>query len=262
MKRYFIIILESGELTQFRRRSCVGHRIFGQSIRCFMPPERGAGITIIAVLDSGVNAEWLDHSGIDYEYCDFVQPQNRSPKHDQCGHGTHVLSIIHAIAPLGAKFVICRILDYDGYGYFSDISLALNYVTNQFPQSKLINMSMSWKEDATARPRVSIPREFGVLCDRARAVPRGFAGNEPGPVSYPAAFSSVIAVGALGKSCDRRASFSGLSPTLNKPEFYAAGDCVRAVDGRRKYLRCSKSVQFQEMTGTSMSAPHVTEPLL
>jgi len=70
------------------------------------------------------------------------------------------------------------------------------------------------------------------------------AGNDSGPVNYPAKYDSVIAVSALGTD-DKIAYFSSRGPEI---DFIAPGVSVYST---------YKGGGYKTMSGTSMASPHV-----
>lgn len=163
---------------------------------------------------------------------------------DDHGHGTHVAGIIAATdntagvvgAAPGVSLYALKTLAADGSGYQSDFIAALDWCIEQ--GIGIVNYSAGgpyhWAPMLEA-------------CDRARAAGITIvaaAGNEAGPLLYPAAYPSVISVGSTGKT-NVQSWFSNFGAGL---DLSAPGEDILSTykDGRYAY-----------MTGTSMATPHV-----
>lgn len=179
----------------------------------------GAGIRV-CVIDSGVN---LRHPELRLPYAgghDFVDndedPSDESAGVWGKGHGTHVAGIIAAqlgsagaigpgmspggmmgVAP-GVDLLIARVLDTSEHTSTSRVLLALEWCQEQ--QAQLVTMSLGSTMDvgSTARAAFQAASDAGMLLVAA-------AGNEstsdtPAPLDYPAAYPSVLAVGAVNNA--------------------------------------------------------------
>lgn len=206
----------------------------------------GAGVKV-AVIDSGIwaaagGAVHPDLAGAYRGGYDFV---NDDPyPWDDFGHGTHVAGILAAadntygvvgVAP-GVSLYALKVLDADGYGYYSDFIAALDWCIEQ--GVRIVNYSAGGREPWG-------PVE--AACERARAAGITIvaaAGNDGGPLLYPAGYQSVIAVGSIGKT-DQRSYFSNIGGEL---DLVAPGESIRSTFSGGGYAF---------MTGTSMATPHV-----
>ena len=232
---------------------------------------------VIATLDSGVD---LDHpdleariwthpgevpgNGLDddgngkvddvhgwhfYHVCSYSDcwPGENNDVQDRDGHGTHVAGIAAAeanngigVAGLawGALLMPVKVLE-DRYSeaWYSDIAAGMVYATDN--GAAIINLSLGGEEPGqTLEEAVAYAHQRGVLLVAA-------AGNDDGPILYPAAYEPVLAVGATD-SADRRASFSNHGPEL---DLVAPGvDILSTWPVGHSTFRLS---------GTSMAAPHV-----
>ncbi|MCU7920256.1 MAG: S8 family serine peptidase [Candidatus Thiodiazotropha sp. (ex Epidulcina cf. delphinae)] len=159
----------------------------------------GAGIKI-AVLDTGIDD---NHPDLDMNYAGgenfiSIDPNNHDPFDDSYNsHGTHVAGTIAAeldgagvvgVAPEASIYAV-KVLDGAGFGSVSAVVAGIDWaVANQMD---IINLSMGF---ATRY------QSLADACEAAHAaglVVVAAAGNSyGGPVMYPAAFPSVIAVGA------------------------------------------------------------------
>ncbi|HLD39522.1 MAG TPA: S8 family peptidase [Candidatus Nanoarchaeia archaeon] len=165
---------------------------------------------------------------------------------DDNGHGTHVAGTIAAVnnnigvvgvAPQ-ASLLAAKVLNRQGSGYFSDIMAGIDWCTQS--GAKVISMSLGSSSDVQAfHDTVDAAYANGVLVVAA-------AGNDyGGPVSYPAAYDSVIAVSATDSN-NNLASFSNVGPQV---ELAAPGVSV---------LSTWMGGGYNTISGTSMATPHVS----
>ncbi len=220
----------------------------------------GKGIKV-AVIDSGiVKHEDLITTG-GYNTLDGQDP--KAWYVDEKGHGTHVSGIISAqinqigvsgVAP-GAEIYSLKV--FPG-GKFSDLIEAINWCVDNYMD--VISMSLgSPTFSDQIQMALSEANERGIVCIAA-------AGNDGGPVAYPAAYENVIAVSAIGKvgtfpedsahqlkmgdyfSADGQiflAKFSNFGPQIN---FCAPGVAIIS----------SVPAGYASWDGTSMACPLIT----
>lgn len=167
----------------------------------------GSNGIIVAVIDTGVD---LDHPDLRNQLIlgkDFVD--NDMIPEDEDGHGTLVAQIIGAEANNGfgkagvvwnCKILPLRVLDANGDGYVEDIANAIIYAADN--GARVINLSLGGPEPSrTIKDAIDYAYNKGVLIV-------GSSGNSGENILYPAAYSEVIAVGAIDES-ENRANFSG-----------------------------------------------------
>lgn len=197
------------------------------------PQPRGEGIKV-CVLDSGIDLEHPELQGAIVGGKDFVDgdsvPWDRgADNHWGEGHGTHVAGIIAAqlasggrnlapemdpagvagVAP-GARLLIARVLNTQGVARSSSIIAALEWCQEQ--GAHIASLSLGGASDGrTEREAFQAAAAQGMLVIAA-------AGNSGGAMDYPAAYPSVLAVGAVDQSI-RRAPFSarGFNLSLMAP---------------------------------------------
>jgi serine protease len=169
---------------------------------------RGAGIKV-AVLDSGIDYNHPDLKGVYKGGHDFVNNDN-DPMDDN-GHGTHVAGTIAAaddtfgvvgVAPEVDLYGL-KVLDKEGIGSSSNIVRAIDWsIANGI---HLMNLSLGGSTPMiTVEAALQRARDAGVLA----IVASGNKHSEfPNQLAYPAAYSSVVAVGAYNET-RRKASFS------------------------------------------------------
>jgi subtilisin family serine protease len=207
---------------------------------------RGAGVTV-CVIDTGIQASHPDLLGNVVGGENFVVMKgsvNPAAWADDNGHGTHVAGTLAAldngigvvgVAPASKLFAV-KVLNSRGTGYVSDIAEGIrSCVANG---AKVINMSIgSSAGSALLQDAIAYAKNAGVVSVAA-------AGNESGPVSYPAKYPEVIAVSAVDASM-RIAYFSN---TGSEVDFAAPGVSV---------LSSTQGSAYATFSGTSMASPHV-----
>lgn len=231
---------------------------------------------VIAVLDTGVkrthpdlydqlwrNSYEIAANGLDDDrngYIDDVHgwhfyhvyttgealPRDDADISDPNGHGTHVAGIIGAAGDNGvgvtgvawrSRLMIVRVLDDDRMGAESDVIRGLTYAINN--GARVVNLSLGQMEDTPAlREAITEAEARGVLLVAA-------AGNTGKALLYPAAYPTVLGVGASDRNGER-ASFSAGGAQLN---LLAPGVDILSTWNGQPYFTQS---------GTSMAAPHVS----
>ncbi|GAB3666689.1 S8 family peptidase [Halopiger thermotolerans] len=163
---------------------------------------------------------------------------------DDFGHGTHVAGTIGAldnwlgvlgVAP-DATLHSAKVLNSNGVGFASDVALGILWTAAQ--GYDVANMSLGGPFSTVVQDALEFAAERDVLLVAA-------AGNQSGPVSYPAAADEVIAVSATTET-DELAVFSNVGPEI---ELAAPGVDVLSTLPNDRYAKLS---------GTSMAAPHVS----
>jgi len=212
----------------------------------------GRGITV-AVIDTGIDARHPDLAanmagGINFVRRSASKGADPNAWADDNGHGTHVAGIIAAlnnsigvvgVAPDAHLYAI-KVLNRSGSGYVSDIITGLQWCLVTGVQ--VANMSLSTNTDVPSlHDACDLAASGGVILVAA-------AGNDGAAVDYPAAYPSVIAVGATDRT-DARASWSSFGPEL---DLAAPGVSIKST---------WKDSGYAWASGTSMAAPHVAGTL-
>jgi subtilisin family serine protease len=192
---------------------------------------RGSGVTgkgvVVAVLDTGVDTDHADiRDSLVDQRCFCTSPSGAGccpngqatqsgagAAEDDQGHGTNVTGIITSdgrVAPPGiapdAQIVAVKVLDRTGAGSSTSILSGLDYVINNRPEVKVVNLSLG------------LANLFSGACDSAASFTSAFAtavntlrgrgallfastGNNgsSSQIAVPACIGNAIAVGAVYK---------------------------------------------------------------
>lgn len=237
----------------------------------------GSASVIVAVLDSGIRSH-PDLDGITVQGRDTFDNDN-DPTDPGCStdpsnfsHGMHVSGTVAALTNntigvagvnwggvAGTKIMPIRVTGEVpgvgcGVGFFSDIAEGIAYAADH--GAKVINMSLGGSvNSSTLENAVNDAFSRGVTLVAA-------AGNDNGPVLFPAAYSNVIAVAAT--ACDNtKASYSNFGPQIDVAA--PGGDAGVICDGdsnsgyvwSTSWSPATGNV-YPGFNGTSMAAPHVT----
>lgn len=212
----------------------------------------GAETITIAILDSGVDYSHPElqgriTAGHNVVACpDITLPCAFLP-HDDYGHGTHVAGIAAANTnngigmagvSWGARIMPVKVLNSTGGGTYENVANGIIWAVDN--GAHVINMSLG----GSAPSGVLLSAvEYAYANNVLMVASAGNTGSNF--VLYPARLSQVIAVGASNMNNDP-ASFSNYGPEV---ELAAPGDVIYSLQlgGGYRY-----------MTGTSMSAPHVS----
>ncbi|MDQ2671848.1 MAG: S8 family serine peptidase [Actinomycetota bacterium] len=204
---------------------------------------KGSGAKV-AIVDSGVYSEHPDIGRITAQR-DFVEDD--AVADDDYGHGTHVTGIAGALTDngkgvaggcFGCGLIIGKVMGLGGFTTDSRIVEGIDWSVNQ--GADVVNLSLGGPADSSVL-RGAVNRAHG-----QGAVVVAAAGNDgaDGP-RYPAAYSKVIAVGAISAD-DRLASFSG------------RGRWVDLAAPGTDIISTSESGGYDTQSGTSMAAPFVS----
>ncbi len=202
-------------------------------------------------LGRGVKVGVID-TGIDYNHPDLkanyaggynALDQSKTPLDDN-GHGTHVAGIIGAaadglgvagVAP-GVSLYAVKVLSAQGSGSYSAIIDGIQWAVDN--KLNVVNMSLGSPQGSDAmRKAVEAAYKAGVTLIMA-------AGNDSGPVNYPAKYPQSIAVSA-SDSTDKIAKFSSRGAEI---AVIAPGVAINST-----YM----GGIYKSLSGTSMASPHV-----
>lgn len=165
------------------------------------------GTVQVAIIDSGIDVNHPEFRGRLMAGYNYLAPS--APPVDDYGHGTHVAGLLGAvannaggIAGVAPKVRIDarKVLNSQGSGTISNVSKAIREAADS--GADIINLSLeSSAPNPTMEAAVKYAYSKGALLVAA-------AGNfYPNPVSWPAAYSEVIAVAATNYN-DKHATYS------------------------------------------------------
>ncbi|MDQ7026103.1 MAG: S8 family serine peptidase [Anaerolineae bacterium] len=206
-------------------------------------PENASQITV-AVIDSGVCYDHPDLVGrILTTGYDFVDDDTVAQ--DELSHGCAVAGIIAAnsynsigIAGMAPNTVILplRVLDATGVGRYSDVARAIIYAVDNGAQ--VLNLSLGG-----TMPSSILEDAINYAAARNVIIVAAVGNNGGASPVYPAAYSSVIAVGAYNAQ--------GTLSSFNNQGFDVAapGENIFSTDIDGSY---------NGYTGTSFAAPHIS----
>lgn len=198
----------------------------------------------------GVKVAVVD-TGIDYNHPDLAANykggwnaiiSTATPLDDQ-GHGTHVSGTIAAVRDLKGVVGVApkvdlygvKVLDKNGSGQYSWVVAGIEWAVMN--GMNVINMSLGGGSGTEALKQIMIKsKEMGVAVVCA-------AGNDSGPVNFPAKYPEAIAISA-SDSADKLAYFSSRGPEI-----------VVIAPGVNVYST-RKGGGYTTMSGTSMACPH------
>lgn len=248
----------------------------------------GKGATI-AVLDSGIDTNHEDlTASIDYENAyDAIERHKLSNGFiDTCGHGTIVSGIAAATAGNGKGITGCapnatilpiRVLDESGNTSVFEVSTGIAYISGLAKKPDAVDMSFESPADSWFKIIGEIA--YYALCQDAIdslskkhsvsfIAAAGNDGRDDSSISYPAALTDVIGVGATDDS-KQRASFSSANRTVDicalGTKTYSTVDTASVYGNMElpyadEYWRTNSSGQAVKsaLSGTSFAAPQVS----
>ena len=208
---------------------------------------KGSRTTVIAIVDTGVDADQPDLRGRVLSGWDF-QNRDGNPRDDN-GHGTAVAGVAAAAGNDGVGIAgICwkcrilpvKVLNANGSGSHSNIAAGIMWAADR--GADVINLSL-----ATAT-RTSIMEDAVAYARRRGAVVVAAAGNEGSTRKfYPAAFPGVISV-AASNSAGRLYSWSNRGTWI---KLTAPGCAYTTKPGRRWSWWCGTSFAAPAVAGTA-----------
>ncbi|MCU0500440.1 MAG: S8 family serine peptidase [Anaerolineae bacterium] len=183
----------------------------------------GSYSLLVAVIDSGIALTHPEFAGRLAPGWDYVN--NDADPTDDYGHGTHVTGIIAAAADNGVgvaglaanvKVLPLKALDWKGEGTYTNIALAIRRAADN--NAEVINLSLGGiypSADLSDAINYATSRNAVVVAAAGNCAQGGAGcGGMTNPDYYPAAYPSVIAVGATDHY-DNWASYSGYKPYVD-----------------------------------------------
>jgi subtilisin family serine protease len=213
---------------------------------------KGDAGVIIAVLDTGLD---MDHPDIENKLAsrgkDFIN--NDDDATDDHWHGTHVAGIAAAdtnnslgIAGVAwnCKVLPGKIIAANGEGDYGALIRALYWATDQGAQ--VINLSLGGEErDEDLLKALKYAYDKNVVVVAA-------AGNESGPVLYPAAYDDYCLAVAATDYNDKQVPWSNFGPEVD-----VAAPGVDILSLYPTWDTPSGFAPYAYANGTSMATPHV-----
>ncbi|MDF1557326.1 MAG: S8 family peptidase [ANME-2 cluster archaeon] len=204
----------------------------------------GVGVDV-AIIDTGID---YSHPDLVSNYMggyDYVNSDN-DPM-DDAGHGTHVAGTVAAIdndfGVIGVSpkvnLYALKVLDASGSGSYSNIISAIDWARTNNMDMASMSLGGGFNSRLLSRACDNAYKS-GVLLVAA-------AGNDAGTVSYPAAYTSVIAVSAT----DQNNNIAWFSNFGSQVELAAPGVNINSTTMNGGY-------SGDTWSGTSMATPHVT----
>ena len=223
----------------------------------------GEGVKV-AIIDSGIGPHPSLH--VAGGHC-CILGQEPADWGDADGHGTHCAGVVAALdqaasiwgyAPKVELYALRVFGGPDGGGFASDIRDAIDWAIGQ--ECDIISMSFA-SDTANGYIRGGIEKatDSGVLCIAA-------AGNQGGPVQYPAKFRNVVGVSAVGKvgtfpSDSIHSEAQGSIQSPDRQHFLASfsnhGDEIDVCAPGVAVTSTLPADGFAPWDGTSMACPHV-----
>lgn len=212
----------------------------------------------VALLDSGVNTSHedlknrIEMSGIDYS------GENFKGVKDFTGHGTEVAGIIAAETNNGVgiagmsgsanvKVVPYRVTRSDGSAPLSYFVSAVTDICNR-DDIRIINISYGMNHSSDVQSRVY------EMAEKANKVVIASSGNSgDSSVCYPAAYSSVVAVGGVNQSNSRCTSYDWGSGNGSN---YGSG--LNLVAPANQIFTTDNNGGYIKESGTSFATPMVS----
>ncbi len=210
------------------------------------PSRTGAGIKV-AILDTGIDLDHPDLAANVAGNTSFVA--KTSSGNDDNGHGSHVAGTVGAVdntvgaigvAP-SVRLYAVKVLDRRGTGFLSDVAAGVDWCAAN--GMHVANLSLeSASGSATLSTACANAETKGVLLVAA-AGNSGDGNVATTETAYPAAYASVVSVGAT----DSKDALASTSNTNSDLEVSAPGVSVYST---------YKDATYKTLSGTSMASPH------
>lgn len=203
---------------------------------------KGEGVKV-AILDTGVDHEHPDLQGKILARKDFTG--SRFDSYDKNDHGTWCAGCVSANADENgirgvayeSKLIIAKVLGDQGYGQDSWINSGMNWCFDQ--GADIFSLSLGG-----GRMSETLHNTFLRIAAAGKLIICA-AGNDGGPINYPAAWSECcLSVGA----CDENGKLT---------RFTSRGPTLGVVAPGQNMISTIPGGTYGKMTGTSMATPMV-----
>jgi subtilisin family serine protease len=202
----------------------------------------GAGVHLYDI-DTGLHATHVDFTGrVGNGHTEVLDGRGTDDCH---GHGTHTAGTVGGTTYGVAKAVkihAVRVLDCGGSGTFAQVIAGIDWVTANHISPAVANMSLGGSKDSATNAAVTASIASGVTYGISAGNNFGNACN-----NSPASTPNAITV-AASDITDHKASFSDTGPCVD-----IFGPGVNIVSDWN-----TSNTATATLSGTSMSAPHVT----
>ena len=217
--------------------------------------------TIIAILDSGIDASHPDLTNKLVPGKNFTDDGGENETQDVYGHGTHVAGIagaetnnsvettggIAGVAfPANIKIMSVKVLGNNGCSDSGSVADGIYYAADPTRGgAKVINLSLGGRGSETMKTAINYAYGKGVLIAAA-------AGNDgAGRKRYPASYPNVMSVAGTDYN-DNNYSWSNFNDEID-----ISAPAVKVLSTIMYHANPDKDQEYGLGTGTSMACPHV-----
>lgn len=209
--------------------------------------DSGSNVDIF-VLDTGVRGTHQELIGNVQDVPNFAYPGY--PPNDIVAHGTHVSSIAigrYLGVARKAKIFNVKVLNDSGTGTYSSIIKAIEWILKNKSKTRcsIVNMSLGGPFNSIFNDVVNSAVELGL-----RIVVAGGNSNRNACLQSPASAEKAITVGSTD-SQDYKSYFSNIGSCI---DLFAPGSNINGAISSGNHM-------YRKMSGSSMSAPHVSGAL-
>ena len=217
-----------------------------------------APIVNVAVIDSGICADHVDLTGRVLTGYDFIE-DDTDPQ-DEIGHGCGVTGIIAANIDNGVGIagaapnvhvMPLRVLDTSGQGTYSALADAMVYAVDN--GARVINLSLGGAYPSSI---LASAVDYAAANDVIVIAAAGNTGDET--LLYPAAYDSVIAVGALNPDLQ----ISNLSSRSTQIDIWLPGEDIITIAGQDEYVLRSGTSTATAFAAAMVLSDAYTRPVI
>jgi subtilisin family serine protease len=223
--------------------------------------ETGNSSLILAIIDTGVDTGHPEFAGRVVAGYDYVN-EDATPSDDN-GHGTACAGIavgsgnnalgIAGVA-WGVRLMPVKVLDASGNGSYSDVASGINFAANN--GARILSLSLGGPASSTLQTAINY-----AVNTKGCAVFAATGNANTSSLNYPAAYSNVIAVGALSPCNQRKNTISCDGEVWwgsnygSGIDFLAPGVRIHTTDIRGA-SGIGSGDYITDFNGTSSATPH------